>query len=121
MAGDWSAEFAYDYASRLSGVPECTAVFAANDEMAVGLVHGLHERGIAVPDDVSVVGFDDIGLAAHVLPPLSTVRQDFRALGLSAVDMLREAIEGHEPREPKRIPPELVVRASTAPPRRLPI
>ena len=62
-----------------------TAVFAANDQMALGLVHGLSERGLRVPDDISVVGFDDLPDARHFLPPLTTVRQDFAALGALAL------------------------------------
>lgn len=117
VVGDWTADFAYDFAMGIRSIPEYTAVFVANDEMAVGLVHGLHDRGISVPDDLSVIGFDDVPLAAHVLPPLTTVRQNFHALGVSAVDMLRAAIEEREIPRVTRIPAELVVRSSTTAPR----
>ncbi|MGO1848453.1 MULTISPECIES: LacI family DNA-binding transcriptional regulator [unclassified Microbacterium] len=117
VVGDWSADFAYDYAKGLRELPEFTAVFAANDDMAVGLVHGLHDRGFSVPGDISVIGFDDISLAAHVLPPLTTVHQNFHSLGVSAVDMLRAAIEEREIPHVTRIPADLVVRSSTAAPR----
>lgn len=117
VIGDWSADFAYDYARGLRELPEYTAVFAANDDTAVGLVHGFSERGFSVPDDISVVGFDDIRLAAHVLPPLTTVHQDFHSLGASVVDMLRAAIEGRDIPHVTRVPSSLVVRGSTAPPR----
>jgi DNA-binding LacI/PurR family transcriptional regulator len=117
VVGDWTADFAYDFAKGIRDLPDYTAIFAANDDMAVGLVHGLHDRGFAVPDEISVVGFDDIPLASHVLPPLTTVRQNFRALGVSVLDMLRAAIEDREIPRMTKIPAELLVRSSTAPPR----
>lgn len=118
VVGDWSADFAYDFAKGMRELPEYTAVFVANDSMAVGLIHGLHDRGFSVPDDLSIVGFDDIPLAAHVLPPLTTVTQNFRALGSSVVDMLHAAIERREIPHVTRIPSELIARASSAAPRR---
>ncbi|MFE5311193.1 LacI family DNA-binding transcriptional regulator [Isoptericola sp. NPDC056573] len=118
VVGDWTADFAYDFARGIRELPEYTAIFAANDDMAVGLVHGLHDRGFSVPDDVSVVGFDDIPLARHVIPPLTTVRQNFHALGVSVVDVLRSAIEEQEIPTVTKIPPEIVARASSAPPRK---
>lgn len=118
VVGDWTADFAYDFARGIRELPEYTAIFAANDDMAVGLVHGLHDRGFSVPDDVSVVGFDDIPLARHVIPPLTTVRQNFHALGVSVVDVLRAAIEEQEIPTVTKIPPEIVARASSAAPRK---
>ncbi|MEL7975688.1 LacI family DNA-binding transcriptional regulator [Isoptericola sp. F-RaC21] len=118
VVGDWTADFAYDFARGIRELPEYTAIFAANDDMAVGLVHGLHDRGFSVPDDVSVVGFDDIPLARHVIPPLTTVRQNFHALGVSVVDVLRAAIEEQEIPPVTKIPPEIVARASSAAPRK---
>jgi DNA-binding LacI/PurR family transcriptional regulator len=85
--------------------------------MAIGLIHGLHDKGFEVPTDLSVVGFDDIPLARHFLPPLTTVRQDFHALGGAVVEMLRAAIEEREIPPLTRIQTELVPRASTGPPR----
>ncbi|WP_110589543.1 LacI family DNA-binding transcriptional regulator [Microbacterium suaedae] len=117
VVGDWSADFAYDFAKGLRGLPDYTAVFVGNDSMAVGLMHGLHDRGFHVPEDLSVVGFDDVPLAGHVVPPLTTVTQNFRALGTSVVDILRAAIERREIPKTTRIPAELVVRASSAAPR----
>jgi len=119
VVGDWTADFAYDFARGIRELPEYTAIFAANDDMAVGLVHGLHDRGFSVPDDVSVVGFDDIPLARHVIPPLTTVRQNFHALGVSVVDVLRAAIEEQEIPTVTKIPPEIVARASSAAPRKV--
>ncbi len=117
VVGNWTAEFAYDYARRLNRRPEYTAIFAANDETALGLLHGFHERSVAVPEELSIVGFDDMPLAAHFLPPLTTVRQDFHALGKHAFDMLVAAAEGRERPATAPVPVELVVRSSTAAPR----
>ncbi|MFJ2369112.1 LacI family DNA-binding transcriptional regulator [Microbacterium sp. NPDC087665] len=117
VVGDWTADFAYDFAMGLHKLPEYTAVFAANDDMAIGLIHGLHDKGFEVPKDLSVVGFDDVPLARHFLPPLTTVRQDFHALGGAVVEMLRAAIEEREIPALTRIQTELVPRASTGPPR----
>jgi DNA-binding LacI/PurR family transcriptional regulator len=118
VVGDWTADFAYEFARGIRELPEYTAVFVANDDMAVGLVHGLHERGFSVPDDLSVVGFDDIPLARHVIPPLTTVRQNFDALGVSIVEVLRAAIEEREIPDVTRISAEIVTRASSARPRK---
>ena len=90
--------------------------------MAIGILRALHERGLRVPDDVSVTGFDDIDLAAYTLPSLTTVRQDTDAMGGGAVKALLEFVDsgpGRTPRAPVplRLPTELVVRTSTAPPR----
>jgi len=71
-------------------------VFAANDLMAIGLMHGFRDAGVRVPDDISVVGFDDIPVAAHVAPTLTTVHQEFRELGRRAVRMLLSQIRGEE-------------------------
>lgn len=117
VVGDWSADFAYDFAMGLNRLPDYTAVFVANDDMAVGLIHGLHDKGFEVPRDLSVVGFDDVPLARHVLPPLTTVRQDFAALGAAVVEMLRAALEERELPQLTRIPTELVTRSSSAAPR----
>ena len=120
VAGDWSADFGYDFAIGLERVPEYTAIVAANDEVALGIVHGLHDRGLRVPDDLSVVGFDDAPFSRHSIPPLTTVRQPFEALGGAVVDVLLAAVEGLEIPRRTKIPPELVVRLSTAKARSMP-
>ncbi|WP_338087784.1 LacI family DNA-binding transcriptional regulator [Nocardioides lijunqiniae] len=121
LVGDWSARSGYEAGREIArGSSEVTAVFCANDQMALGLLRALSEAGRSVPGDVSVVGFDDIPEAAYLIPPLTTVRQDFTAVGRRAIEILRGAI-AHDPdrREPARlIRPELVVRASSATPRR---
>jgi DNA-binding LacI/PurR family transcriptional regulator len=113
---DWSAESGYREGLRLveQGLP--TAVLAANDQLALGLLRAFWERGVRVPQDVSVVGFDDEVGAAYFVPPLTTVRQDFPALGRSAIDALVRALAGEDvPRT--LLPATLVERASTAAPR----
>ena len=98
------------------GAPEVTAVFCANDHMALGVLRALFEAGIRVPDDISVVGFDDIPESPYLIPPLTTVRQDFTAVGRRAIEILQAAIGG-TPAPDRLISPELVVRASSAAPR----
>lgn len=117
--GDWSAESGYRAGLLLAAKTACTAVFAANDQMAMGLLRALHEKGRRVPDDVSVVGFDDLPDAGSFIPPLTTIHQDFAEVGRRCVDaVLRQIHEGHT--EPAYgttlVPTRLVVRASTAPP-----
>ncbi len=81
LRGDWSARSGYELAPQLARTPGVTAVFVANDQMALGVLRYLHESGRAVPRDISIVGFDDIPEAAYFTPPLTTVRQDFSELG----------------------------------------
>ncbi|MBC2902304.1 LacI family DNA-binding transcriptional regulator [Streptomyces cupreus] len=116
LVGDWSADSGYDLGRALAGRPDVTAVFASNDQMALGLLHALHESGRSVPGEVSVVGYDDIPEAAHLLPPLTTVRTDFAEIGTRSLRLLLDRIDGHEgpPRVESLVPVELVVRRSTA-------
>ncbi|GGM94592.1 transcriptional regulator [Streptomyces fuscichromogenes] len=120
VEGDWSAASGYAAGRQLAADPGVTAVFAANDDMAIGLIRALTEAGRRVPEDVSVVGFDDIPLAAYVTPPLTTVRQPFDAMAQDGLKLLVHAIESPQADPlPMTDPPvELVVRSSaTAPPR----
>ncbi|HYI56495.1 MAG TPA: substrate-binding domain-containing protein, partial [Microlunatus sp.] len=116
LAGDWSAASGYWVGQELvaAGEHRPTAVFAANDLMAIGLIRALVEAGVSVPGQVSVVGFDDIDAAGFTLPPLTTVRQDLVTLGRLGVERLLARIGGADPADPVRQLPELVVRASTA-------
>lgn len=116
--GDWSPASGYAYGLDLAVDARCTAVFASNDSMALGLVHALGDRGLSVPDDMSVVGFDDLPEAAHYRPPLTTVRQDFEALGSLLVQRLLAAIESDGTAAADHVTPTLVVRQSTSAPRR---
>ena len=96
---------------------ELTAVFVANDSMALGLLRRLHEAGREVPREISIVGFDDIPEAAYFTPPLTTVRQDFSELGRRCLRILLARIEGERAPAHLVVRPELVVResAGTAP------
>ncbi|MDN5796589.1 MAG: LacI family DNA-binding transcriptional regulator [Intrasporangium sp.] len=118
LVGDWSAASGYEAGLVLAAESDVTAVFAANDQMAIGILRALHESGRAVPEDVSVVGFDDVPEAGYLIPPLTTVRQDFSAIGRSAIAMLTAAISGDADHVPSLIDPELIVRASTSSPGR---
>ncbi|MFF7312605.1 substrate-binding domain-containing protein [Streptomyces sp. NPDC008137] len=118
IEGDWSAASGYAAGRALAADPEVTAVFAANDDMAIGLLRALAESGRRAPEDVSVVGFDDIPVAAYVTPPLTTVRQPFDAVAQEGLKRLVHAIENPraDPVPASGPPVDLVVRASTAPP-----
>lgn len=116
VTGDWSARSGYEAGRRLAAEPDVTAVFCANDHMAQGLLRALHEAGRRVPDDISLVGFDDIPEAAYFIPPLSTVRQDFLELGRRSLELLVQRLgDNSGPPDSVLIPPELVVRASARP------
>ncbi|WP_437670428.1 substrate-binding domain-containing protein [Sorangium sp. So ce131] len=91
----------------------CTAVVAGNDEMAIGTINAIRERGYRVPEDIAVVGFDDISAAQHCDPPLTTMRQNPELLGRTAVERLADLLDGVPPPEPvTRVPAELVRRRS---------
>ena len=115
ITGDWTPRSGYAAGRRLADDPSVTAIFVANDEMAGGVVRALIEAGRSVPDDVSVVGFDDAPDGEFRIPPLTTVRQDFDDLGQRSVAALLELINcGNAARS--TVAPTLVVRASTAAP-----
>ncbi|ACQ81518.1 transcriptional regulator, LacI family [Beutenbergia cavernae DSM 12333] len=119
VEGDWTADVGYTAGRQLvaDGVPG--AIFAANDQLALGLLRAFAEAGVAVPGDVSVVGFDDIEGTAHFFPPLTTVRQDFTRLGEVCLEVLLAAIAAGSTTAsaaPEPVAPELVVRSSTGPP-----
>ncbi len=114
LAGDWSARAGYDLGRRLSRDPAVTAVFAANDQMALGVLRAMHEAGRAIPAEVSVVGFDDVPEAPYFTPPLTTVRQDFIEVGSRSLRLLVKTIEtGSRVTSGSLVVPELIVRAST--------
>jgi DNA-binding LacI/PurR family transcriptional regulator len=116
VRGDWTAASGWAVGQELARRPDVSAVFAANDQMALGMLRALAEAGRAVPGEVSVVGFDDVPDAAQYRPPLTTVRQDFDELGERAVDALAAAIAAGVPAGRVTVPALLVKRASTAPP-----
>jgi len=113
ILGDWTAEFGYRAGRELLATREFSAVFAASDHMALGLLHAFRDAGLDIPRDVSVVGFDDIPDARHFWPPLTTIRQDFGEIGRRAVEVLLGEVSGEEVAERAQILPELVVRGST--------
>lgn len=115
LPGDWSAAAGFAAIGQLD--PATTAVVAANDQMAIGLIAALADAGRATPGDVSIVGFDDVPEAAFVRPALTTVYQDFALVGRLAVDAVLARLTPGTPALAASIPPRLVVRASTAPPR----
>ncbi|HWS58240.1 MAG TPA: LacI family DNA-binding transcriptional regulator [Actinotalea sp.] len=114
--GDWSARAGYAAGLELAARPEVTAIFAANDQMALGVMRALFERGRRIPQDVSVAGFDDIPEAEYLQVPLTTVRLDFDAMARRAVAELLAAIRGDGPAgDAALFGVDLIVRASTGP------
>jgi DNA-binding LacI/PurR family transcriptional regulator len=124
--GDWTAESGYEVGGEvlrtMTPGTDFTAVFSSNDQMALGLIHAFRDAGLDIPEDVSIVGFDDIPESAHFWPPLTTVRQDFARLGRCCVDMLVDAIHSTrvtidsgagEPLPPV-VAPRLMIRSSVA-------
>jgi DNA-binding LacI/PurR family transcriptional regulator len=118
LTGDWSARSGYELGRRLATVRDVTAIFAANDQMALGILRAVHEAGREVPRDLSIVGFDDIPEAQFFTPPLTTVRQDFNEMGRQSLMLLIGEIAAPQ-RSSSRVvvDPELRIRDSTAPPR----
>ena len=115
VGGDWSATSGYEAVGHLlQAGADFTAIFAQNDRMAVGAVRALREAGRRVPDDASVIGFDDIPLASYFDPPLTTMRQDMPGIGRQAAGLLIHALAHPDaPAQHIRQPAELVVRQST--------
>ncbi|EHR61863.1 LacI family DNA-binding transcriptional regulator [Saccharomonospora cyanea] len=127
LRGDWSPASGYSAGQLLAERSDVRAVFVANDQMALGVLRAFHERGVSVPDDVLVAGFDDIPESAYFTPPLTTVRQDFDAVGRRSIELLLELINGGPAESTEAVgtaaaivPPELVVRQSTVGRRRRP-
>lgn len=115
--GVYSARSGYDAAKLImERHADTTAIFAVSDEMAIGAMRYLKDMGKRIPEDISVIGFDDIDMAAFSDPPLSTVRQPIQEIGKQAAALLLSILEGHEP--PRRrilLPYEIVARGSTGP------
>lgn len=118
--GNFEMSSGFSAAARFMALSERpTAIFAANDEAAIGFLSGMRQHGLQCPDDVSVVGFDDLAVAAHYAPPLTTMRQPRETLGRMAAEALIDILEGASPVQgPLRIVlnSELVVRDSTGRP-----
>jgi DNA-binding LacI/PurR family transcriptional regulator len=118
LPADWSAAAGYSAGRMLARMPEVTAVFAANDHLALGILRALSERGRRVPQDVSVVGFDDVPEAAYFIPPLTTVRPDFDAVAQAGLDLLLAQMTADDGARPGRVvlAPDLITRESVARP-----
>jgi DNA-binding LacI/PurR family transcriptional regulator len=116
IEGDWSARSGYEALMALAArgdLPD--AIFAQNDQMAVGVLRAATDLGVPVPDQLSVIGVDDIPMAAYFVPPLTTVRQDFLRIGQEAARLLIRALNHPTaPRQHLRLPAELIVRRSTS-------
>jgi DNA-binding LacI/PurR family transcriptional regulator len=112
LEGDWTPARGYAIGRELVTRNDFSAVFTANDQMAIGILHAFAQAGIAVPGDVSLVGFDDVPEAAYLNPALTTVRQDFHAVGRRAIELLTAVIDGI-PNATPLLAPELIVRDST--------
>jgi len=119
LVGDWSAVSGLRLGREMLASKQLpTSVFAANDQMALGIMHALHERGIKVPADISVVGFDDAEDSVAYWPALTTVHQNFDEVGQNATGLLLALIDGETAPENVLVPTRLVVRDSTGPARR---
>lgn len=114
LTGDWTSESGFRIGQELLRGERPTAVFSSNDQMALGLMHAFREAGLGVPEDVSIVGFDDLPDAAHFAPPLTTVRQDFPELGRRCVAHLLAQLDVAVQEAPRTVVPELIVRRSVA-------
>lgn len=130
LNSDWLFPAGFDIAGGLSAASSFlalrdrpTAVFATNDESAIGFLSGLRHEGIVCPRDISIVGFDDLSVAAHYVPPLTTIRQPREELGRIAAGTLFDCIEGLRPKSPAGrivLTSSLIVRDSAAPVPRAP-
>lgn len=113
IQGSWESETGYRLASQISKT-EATAVFCANDQLAIGLMRGLHELGVAIPNEISIVGYDDLPESRYLTPPLTTIRQDFEQLGKRLITLLLEELAGDTTVRRETIEPELVIRGSVS-------
>ncbi|MHC8609281.1 LacI family DNA-binding transcriptional regulator [Paenarthrobacter ureafaciens] len=116
IEGDWTAECGYRQGLEIAAERSITALFVANDQMALGVLRAFHEAGVRVPEDISVVGFDDQPEAAYFIPPLTTVAQDFEELGQRCISLLLDRLETGQPGAPVTVSPRLVVRNTTSTP-----
>jgi LacI family transcriptional regulator len=97
-----------------------SAIFGFNDAIAIGAMKAAHERGLRVPEDVSIVGFDDLPYATIVTPPLTTIRQPLAEMGRAGVGLVVRLLDSRQPEAPHiELPTRMIVRESTAPPRHI--
>lgn len=119
IAGDWSTCSGYAAGLAVAADPTITAVFVANDQMALGVISAIQACQLRVPEDISVIGFDDVPESPFFIPALTTLRVDFGEVGRLAVDRILSLMNGDAAEPIPRVIPELVVRSSTAPPPKL--
>jgi DNA-binding LacI/PurR family transcriptional regulator len=119
----WTPQSGYLAGQKLAADPNVTAVLCGNDDLALGVMRAMHEAGRAIPEQVSVVGFDDTPAAEFLTPPLTTVRMDFTELGRACFALLRGLVDPRTadtrraagPRRPQSPQPELIIRQSAGP------
>jgi DNA-binding LacI/PurR family transcriptional regulator len=118
--GDWSAASGAKAVIELSkSYPEMDAIFVANDQMAIGALHVIRERGLQVPGDIALIGYDNIAESAFSSPPLSTIAQDFELMGAKTIELLVDVIDTQRDGkdfsalQPIRLSPDLIVRQSS--------
>ncbi len=111
LRGDWTADSGYALAKEIMAGELPDAIFVSNDQMALGALYALKEGGVAVPEKVRVVGFDNEPGTAFFSPPLTTVQQDFDAVGREAIKTVAALVDGHTVRD-RQTTPELIVRES---------
>lgn len=116
IGGNWTADSGYRAGCSAALTTETTALFVANDTMALGVLRAMHERGRRVPEDLSVVGFDNVPDSAYYWPALTTVNQDLARIGREAVDLAVRSLRGETNPSTALIDPTLIVRSSTCPP-----
>jgi DNA-binding LacI/PurR family transcriptional regulator len=120
FSGDWTVPTGYEIGRNLDlDSTKVTAIFAANDHLALGLIRALRQRGYAIPERVSIIGFDDVPEAAYYEPPLTTMRPDFAELGRVAMEMMLGQINREATLLADSLVPELIIRESTATPPKL--
>ena len=113
VQGDWTAETGFRIGIELNlELTGYTGIFTANDQLSLGMLKAFHMRGVKVPTDVSLVGFDDIPESPYFNPPLTTIRQDFNQLGEVAIELLLSDLAGTKRKKVETLKPTLVVRDS---------
>jgi DNA-binding LacI/PurR family transcriptional regulator len=117
VQGDWSSATGFRLGVDLNlAQTKVTAIFCANDQTALGLFKAMRLRGVSIPEQLSVIGFDDVPEAAYFSPPITTMLQDFNRLGEAAMELLIFKIAGLKPGKYQALKPQLVLRESTAAP-----
>jgi LacI family transcriptional regulator len=120
--GEYTVEAGYKVVPRVLRItPPPTAIMAPNDQAAIGVLRGLHEAGVRVPEQMSVTGFDDVPSSRYVTPTLTTAHVPVRELGELAIQKLVGRIDGRDGETGERLPVEIVLRRSSGPPRLTPL